>query len=249
MSNSKVVVFDVYKTLLDIESDEKRLRTYNFLATWLSYKNLYIKPKDLRRLYKEITRQALLANSELYPDIDIKIVFKRILLSLAQTEYPGDLEQDAVEMGLLFRILTTKSLTIYPETVPVLETLHRHNQVRLAVLSNTQRLFTLPEFKRFDIEKYFDYMLFSSDVGVCKPATKIFETLLSDLKIHPQEVIYVGDNLFDDIFGAQSVGMKTVWLNRQGTKAFPSELEKPIPDQQIQEISSERLIEAIIALV
>lgn len=146
MSNSKVVVFDVYKTLLDIESDEKRLRTYNFLATWLSYKNLYIKPKDLRRLYKEITRQALLTNRELYPDIDIKSVFKRILLSLAQTEDHGDFEQDAVEMGLLFRILTTKSLTIYPETVPVLETLHRHNEVRLAVLSNTQRLFTLPEF-------------------------------------------------------------------------------------------------------
>ena len=133
MSNSKVVVFDVYKTLLDIESDEKRLRTYNFLATWLSYKNLYIKPKDLRRLYKEITRQALLTNRELYPDIDIKSVFKRILLSLAQTEDHGDFEQDAVEMGLLFRILTTKSLTIYPETVPVLETLHRHNEVRLAV--------------------------------------------------------------------------------------------------------------------
>lgn len=249
MSNSKVVVFDVYKTLLDIESDENSLRTYKFLSSWLSYKSLYIKPKDLRKLYKEITKQAVLANTELYPDIDIKTVFKRILLSLAKTEEKGDFEKDAVEMGLLFRILTTKSLTIYPETVPVLETLHRNNNVRLAVLSNAQRLFTLPEFKRFDIEKYFEYMLFSSDVGACKPATQIFEMLLSRMKIHPQDVIFVGDNLFDDIFGAQRAGMKTVWLNRKRAKAFPSELEKPVPDKQIQEISSERLIEAIFALV
>ncbi|MCB0166920.1 MAG: HAD family hydrolase [Anaerolineae bacterium] len=248
MPNSKVVVFDVYKTLLAIESDENNLRTYNFLSTWLSYKGLDIKPKDLRKLYKNITKQAVLANTELYPDIDIKTVFKRILLSLVQTDENGNLENDAVEMGLLFRMLTTKSLTIYPETVPVLETLHRNN-VRLAILSNTQRLFTLPEFKRFDLEQYFDYMLFSSDVGACKPAAKIFETLLSHMKIHPQEAIFVGDNLFDDIFGAQSVGMKTVWLNRPEAKAFPGGLEKPIPDQQLQDISSESLLDAIFSLI
>ncbi|MCB9077175.1 MAG: HAD family hydrolase [Anaerolineaceae bacterium] len=243
-----MVVFDVYKTLLAIESDENSLRTYKFLSTWLAYKGLVIKPKDLRKLYKNITKQAVLANTELYPDIDIKTVFKRILLSLVQTDENGNLENDAVEMGLLFRILTTKSLTIYPETVPILETLHRNN-VRLAVLSNTQRLFTVPEFKRFGIEPYFDDMIFSSDVGACKPAAKIFETLLRRMKIHPQEAIFVGDNLFDDIFGAQSVGMKTVWLNRPEARAFPGGLEKPIPDQQIQDISCESLIEAIFSLI
>lgn len=247
ISNSKVVVFDVYKTLLAIESDENSLRTYKFLSTWLSYKGLAIKPKDLRKLYQDITQRAVRANPEAYPDIDIKIVFKRILLALAHTD-DGYLENDATEMGLLFRILTTKSLTIYPETVPVLETLHRNNS-RLAVLSNTQRLFTVPEFKRFGIEPYFDYMIFSSDVGACKPAAKIFETLLSDMRIHPQEAIFVGDNLFDDIFGAQSVGMKTVWLNRPEAKAFPGGWEKPIPDQQIQDISSESLIDAIFSLI
>lgn len=247
MSNPKVVVFDVYKTLLAIESDENSLRTYKFLSTWLAYKGLAIKPKDLRKLYQDITKRAVRANPEAYPDIDIKIVFERILLALAYTD-DGHLENDAIEMGLLFRILTTKSLTIYPEIVPVLETLHKNN-LRLAVLSNTQRLFTLPEFKRFGIEQYFDYMIFSSDVGACKPAAKIFETLLSQMKIHPQEVIFVGDNLFDDIWGAQRVGMKTVWVNRPEARAFPDELEKPVPDQQIQEISSESLIKAILSLV
>ena len=248
MSNSKVIVFDVYKTLIDIESDERNIKTYNFISSWLSYKGLHIKPKDLRKLYKEITKQEILSNNELYPDIDIKNVFKKILLCLTKKGENDEYEKDAVEMGLLFRILTTKSLTIYPETLPVLETLH-NDKVRLAVLSNTQRLFTLPEFRKFDIEKYFEYMLFSSDVRVSKPATKIFETLLSAMKIKPQDAIYVGDNLFDDIFGAQRAGMKTIWLDRKGANAFPSELERPTPDKQIKESSSENLINAILSLI
>ncbi|MAT42182.1 MAG: hypothetical protein CL609_07560 [Anaerolineaceae bacterium] len=248
MSNSKAVVFDVYKTLIDIESDEQNIETYEFISSWLSYKGLHIEPEDLRRKYRQIAKQEILANNETYPDIDIVDVFNKILITLCNVEKANDIQKDAEEMGLLFRILTTKSLTIYRETVPVLQALY-NRKIRLAILSNTQRLFTLPELRKFDIEKYFDCILFSSDVRVSKPSSKIFETLLNAMKIEPQDTIYVGDNLFDDIFGAQRVGMKTVWIDRKKDNAFPSEFEKPNPDKHIKEITSENLLDAILSLV
>lgn len=246
MSNSKVIVFDVYKTLIDIQSCEDSIKPYNFISSWLSYKGLHIKPKDLRKLYRETVRQKILANVEEYPDIDIKSVFKTMLSSISNTAESDKYEADAIEMGLLFRIVTTKLLTIYPETIPTLEALHK--KVRLAVLSNTQRLFTLPEFRKFDIEKYFECILFSSDVKVSKPNPKIFTTLLNMVEIQPQEAIYVGDNLFDDIFGAQKVGMQTVWIDRGSSDTFPNNLERPIPDRRIKEISERDLADTIFSL-
>ena len=37
-----------------------------------------------------------------------------------------------------------------------------------------------------------------------------------NLDIKPGEAVYVGDNQFDDVKGAKSVGMFTVLLNRNG---------------------------------
>ena len=224
------IVFDAYKTLIDIQTDEDRLEVYEFISSWLSYKGLEIEPQILFKLYKEKVRQEIASNTEAYPDIDIGIVFKRIISSIDRT-YNFEMEMLIEEICLLFRMLTTKSIRIYPNTVSILECLSK--KFRLAIVSNTQRLFTLPELKKFHIEEYFECIVFSSDVKASKPNPKIFKKLLSCMKIQPDDAIFVGDNMFDDIWGAQRVGMKTIWINRSGSSNFPSGLEKPIPDKQI----------------
>jgi putative hydrolase of the HAD superfamily len=247
MTNFRVVVFDVYRTLIDIQSDEHRMEAYEFISSWLSYKGLRIEPSTLLGLYKEKTEHAILTNTELYPDIDLRDVFKEIISLIDNTMDTDKREALAEEIGLFFRILTTKSLTIYPETIPTLRSLQK--KTRLAVLSNTQRIFTIPEFRKFDIEKYFECIIFSSDVRASKPSAKIFTALLNAMKIQPQDAVYVGDNLYDDIWGAQKVGMKTVWINRGGLQTFPSELRRPIPDRQLDENSYRNLLNVILSII
>jgi len=245
MPTPKVVIFDIYKTLINFQNDETKPDTYRFISSWLSYKGLIIKSKTLQSLYQEKVKEEMEANNESYPDIDIGKVFKKIIFSIGE-KYDGEIKTLIKELCLLFRMLTTETLEIYPGTVPMLESLYK--KVRLAIVSNAQRLFTIPELKRFDIEKYFECIIFSSDVKVSKPNPKIFTTLLSSIKVQPQEALYVGDNLFDDIWGAQKVGIKTIWIDHNDLSNFPDELEKPTPDRKIKASEYHRLPDIILSL-
>lgn len=232
MLGSTAVIFDLFKTLIDIQTDEEIQSAYEFVSTWLSYKGMSTTPQDLYRSYKDNRRLEFAANPVDHPDIDVRDVFYRMLsaLNLPAAE---DQEQIVREVALLFRILTTKSLTIYPETVPVLTQLHDSGKVRLAIVSNTQRLFTMPELTRFGLQRYFECIVFSSDVKACKPNARIFNTALERMRIEPQQAIYVGDNPFDDVWGAQRVGLKTIWIDRGEAYEFPDDFGRPSPSKQI----------------
>jgi len=243
---SKVVIFDIYKTLVNLQNDETKPETYRFLSMWLSYKGLIIKPKALRKLYLEKAQEEMETNTEQYPDIDIGKVFEKIILSIDK-EYDKKIQTLVEEFSLLYRMLTIESLKVCPGTIPMLEALHK--EVRLGIVSNAQRLFTIPEFRKFDLEKYFECIVFSSDVKASKPNPKIFNTALNLMKVKPQEAIYVGDNLFDDVWGAQKVGMKTVWIDLNDSHNFPDELEKPIPDRQIKGSEYHRLSDIILSMM
>ena len=44
------------------------------------------------------------------------------------------------------------------------------------------------------------------------------QSIINDLHIAATDVIFIGDSLIDDVYGPQSVGMKTCWINRKGQK-------------------------------
>ena len=57
------------------------------------------------------------------------------------------------------------------------------------------------------------------------PVNKLLDTYRKDLDVkleslnlQPDEVIHVGDRLYNDVLGAQNNGVKAVWLNRNGKK-------------------------------
>ena len=56
----------------------------------------------------------------------------------------------------------------------------------------------------------FDVMVFSNEHGACKPQRSIFDELQRGLGVRPEEVVFVGDNLYADVHGAQSAGMRAV---------------------------------------
>lgn len=55
-----------------------------------------------------------------------------------------------------------------------------------------------------------DVMVFSNEHGECKPQTSIFEELRRGLGVSFPEMMFVGDNLYADVHGAQRVGMRGV---------------------------------------
>ncbi|MGK2855564.1 MAG: HAD family hydrolase [Thermoanaerobaculia bacterium] len=55
-----------------------------------------------------------------------------------------------------------------------------------------------------------DVMVFSNEHGECKPLPSIFEKLRAEIACDFAEIMFVGDNLFADVWGAQQCGMDAV---------------------------------------
>lgn len=55
-----------------------------------------------------------------------------------------------------------------------------------------------------------DAMVFSNEHGHCKPQASIFEELRRSFGVRYDEMMFVGDNLYVDVHGAQRCGMKGV---------------------------------------
>ena len=87
-------------------------------------------------------------------------------------------------------------------------------QYSTAVLSNADDDFLLPLLDHTGMQ--FRAVLSSEMVRAYKPDPAPFMRIMEILDIKPGEAVYVGDNQFDDVKGAKSVGMFTVLLNRNG---------------------------------
>jgi len=69
------------------------------------------------------------------------------------------------------------------------------------------------KLKENDIDKYFDSIVISSDIGYIKPHQEIFHLALRKDGLKPGEALFIGDSYNQDIAGAKNAGMKTVWFN------------------------------------
>ena len=62
------------------------------------------------------------------------------------------------------------------------------------------------------IYDYFDCIVISGEAGVAKPDKGIFEKMAENLKVAPEECLFVGDAFSLDITGALQSGYKAVWV-------------------------------------
>jgi putative hydrolase of the HAD superfamily len=69
--------------------------------------------------------------------------------------------------------------------------------------------------RKLDLNRFFEAVLVSEDVGWRKPHKKIFQEALIRLGATAQETVYVGDSPLEDIKGAKALGMKAVFVPSQ----------------------------------
>jgi len=103
---------------------------------------------------------------------------------------------------------------VYDDVRPALERLKR--TYRLALLTNGASDLQREKIAGAGIGAYFEQILVAGDIGSAKPHRRLFEAMLARLKIAPHEAVMLGDSQSKDIQGAQSLGMKAIWVNREG---------------------------------
>ena len=218
------IIFDINGTVTDILTDEGNSDVYRVLANFLAYQGLETTPDELKELFFRINKRQRRTSAEEYPEFDVVALFREIL----EEHMPGGALQSLPKarrkelprlLAELFRAASRFKLQLYPGVTEVLDELRSSYQ--LAALSDGQSIWALPELRAVGLADYFQKVLISSDLGFRKPDVRMFRMMLDEMNLAPEEVIFVGNDMFRDIFGAHRLGMKTIFFkSNQGEQRY-----------------------------
>lgn len=98
--------------------------------------------------------------------------------------------------------------------------------LRLGLISNTGRTPGSALRRVLDalhLSPRIDVMVFSNEHGACKPQRSIFDALRQGLGTPFEEIVFVGDNAYADVHGAQRCGMRAIHFDPavRGTAVAP----------------------------
>ena len=126
------------------------------------------------------------------------------------------------------------SIVIFPDAEATLQDLQRRG-VRLALLTNGAAQEQNAKIERFNLRQYFETILIEGEVGFGKPDERIYRLALARLKLSPEEVWMVGDNLEWDVAAPQTLGIYSIWHDWR-KKGLPDGCGV-VPDRIIHNIS------------
>jgi putative hydrolase of the HAD superfamily len=106
------------------------------------------------------------------------------------------------------RGISRKRLVAFPRTREILAQLK--TKYGLAVVSDAQSVYGLPELRAAGLAEYFAPIVISGDYGYRKPDVRLFQAALAGLKVSAGEAVFVGNDRIRDIQGARQAGMKTI---------------------------------------
>ncbi len=235
-ANLRACIFDIYGTLLISASgdiDQAEFST-GFLEKALkkghidiNAKSIHTRDEILQHLLKDFRRfieqehARLTGNGYPHPEVVITRIWQKTLKRHHQAGNIAITKHSNIKvLALFFELMANK---IYP--MPGMQTTLEHLRekgVHLGIVSNAQ--FYTPMIMNFFLGKpltetdqirHFEPALsiFSYQTGRAKPDTALFELLKERLHtnhgISPAETLYVGNDMYKDIWPASQVGFKT----------------------------------------
>ena len=249
----EAIVFDLFDTLVDLRSE-------NIPAEQHGEHKL---PASVRAIYDEVARVSDVSFEAFAAALGdgarsfVKSHFAE------EREVPTDLrfEDLARRLGIddaaLPRALTSLHMGMLRAQV-AFPAHHREvlaalrSRVKLGVCSNFSHSPTALEvLETAGFTPHLDTVVISDAYGLRKPRREIFEQVLENLGVAPEETLHVGDSLRADIGGASPCGIATVWITRRvkDPDAALDAHQGAMPDHVIADLSQlSALLDRLAAL-
>ncbi len=208
------LIFDINGTLIDIHTNEVCDDIYRVISNLLDYQGVSLSRDAVKNLYFQLNKEQRRKSGEEYPEFDVVGIFREILERYS-TNFTRGLHAEKIAalplfLAEVFRAASRFRLQLYPGVEEVLAQL-RGNYL-MAAVSDGQSAWAEPELNAVGLLDYFKPIVVSGDLGYRKPDKRIFETVLAELKLAPSEVLFIGNDMYRDVFGAHKLGMKTVFF-------------------------------------
>ena len=197
MKNIKAIIFDAYGTLFDVNSAAEKCKDKignkweGFANYWRTTQLEYTWLRSLMNRHKDfwkITEDSLDKSMKAY---SIESSMKDELLSL-------------------YKILST-----FPEVKDVLKSL-KDKKYKLAILSNGTPSLLNELVKSNHLDKIFDDIFSIEEVGIYKPATKVYDIPVKKYEIQKNNICFLSANTWD-VSGSGNYGYNSIWVNRNNS--------------------------------
>jgi len=193
------LLFDLDHTLFDFDTSETEAFTAALEGVGIEATNGY--HELFISINKALWRRV--EAGELTPD-DVRVVrFERLFGE-------AGLEADAHQVAEDYLIGLGAYGDLYPGALDLLNELSE--VASLALVSNGIGQVVRDKVKRLDLDRYFDAIVISGEVGIAKPHSGFFDVAFERLG-HPDKAttLMVGDSLASDIRGGIDFGIDTCW--------------------------------------
>lgn len=217
------IIFDLYGTLIDIHTEEEDIAVWKRLCEFYAQYGIKYNPAGLRSRYKRQVRraeQAMAKKKFKFPEIQILDVFEQLTRKKDQTA--DECAELTVKAAQEFRKISTEYIRLYPGVKELLTDLKAAGK-KLYVLSNAQRVFTLPELQSLGIDGYFTDISLSSDFGAMKPDAAFYQQMLDKNHINPNISIMIGNDAVCDIMAARQARLHTCYVHSNISPADDAE--------------------------
>lgn len=238
MPDIRAVVFDVYGTLVvsgsgDVGSADTSDRGEHILSalTAVSLQDRLSSIPSAELLQSTIAESNRERVSEdcPKPEVDIVEVWRRVL---QRNGLPTNAKMVSEVVGLASNYEARANPTWPMPGAKMLLSKLKSEGIPMGIVSNAQ-IFTIGlvedlvtgenlEMGGFDL----DLCIFSNRFRQAKPGPRLFEVLCKGLKrqgILPQEAVYVGNDMLNDVWAASQAGLKTAWFAGDARSCRPRE--------------------------
>jgi putative hydrolase of the HAD superfamily len=218
----KAIAFDLWETLITDTPEQSRRQERLRLQRMTEILGGRAAPERIEHAYRALWHRC----QELYWSADVDVPCRRQIEHFAEEL---DVEFDVATLAALEDVYARAAVHELPSIVDgaaeVLEELKARGY-RVGLISNTGRTpgSALREvLEELELARHIDAMVFSNEHGACKPQPSIFAALREGLGVDYGETMFVGDNLYVDVHGAQRCGMRAVHFVPQvrGTAVAP----------------------------
>lgn len=225
----RAISFDLWETLItdtpDVSREQERLRMSR-LEEILTARGHGAVADRIERAYRALWHRC----QELYWSVDRDVPCRRQIEHFLEELELDIASFDDETLAELEHAYAMAAVEIPPHVVrhaPEMLDELKSRGYGIGLISNTGRTpgYALREIlARLGLARSIDVMVFSNEHGVCKPQASIFEELRRGLGVGYPEMMFVGDNLYVDVHGAQRCGMRGVYFRPEvrGTAIAPA---------------------------
>jgi putative hydrolase of the HAD superfamily len=209
MSQIKSIGFDLFDTLIVVENFALP-RSVSTLVEKLQKVGIPVEENEFAPVYveaaKKIVTEAKQTGHETHNSFWISGALHKLNVPISPDD---DRLREAIDA---YFVEFLSHARLIPQ---VIETLNQLKQkYKLGLLSNFTHA---PAAKKFithlNLSSLFDTIIISGELGYRKPHPFTYNTLIEKLGVTVEEIIYVGDNLEDDVEGAETEGISTIWMD------------------------------------